>query len=332
MYKVEKIINDIKFHKLYPIYFLMGDEIYFIDLISDYIRKYLLNNEIETFFDQKIFYGKNIDINNLFSILNKLPVIGKYNIVIIKDAQEMSNIECLIEYIKKPILTTILVICYKNKFLDKKHKIYNIINNYGLIFYSKKYNYSEIPKWIRYNVKLMGYYISEEAVYMLKIFFGKNISLLKKELDKLSINLEKGSKINKDIIISSFAINEYYNIYELEKYILERNREKIYKILYFISNNMEKYYFNDILNKIINIYINIMKCFLDINFIKNNNIPSILINNYKNSILEYSLYDVIKIISFLREADMQSKNIELYKLNNIEILKELFFKIFNLNI
>lgn len=326
----DKIIYNIKHKNIHPIYLLMGDEIYYINKILNFIKNNILKNDEERNLDQIILYSKNVkNIDNIFIYLNRYPIISNYNVVIIKDAQYLNKIDNLIKYLYKPIKTTILVLCY-NKFLDKRKKIYKMIKNIGIIFESKKYYQYQIPEWIEKLVTKLEYSITDTAKFILADYLGTNLSYIEKEIEKLIINLPKKSKISEDIIKNNIGINRLYNIYDLQKEILKKNIINIYKIIFYIMKNINRLYMFSILNILIHTFIKILEYHLyKKKILKKIDIPFFLIKNYELGINLYSIQDLLKIITYLKDFDIQCKNINNKIIKDKNILIDFFLKIFN---
>lgn len=323
----KKIINDIKIKKISNIYFLMGDETYYIDIISDFIKKNVLN-EFEKTFNQFIIYGMDSTIENIISYTKRYPLYSKYIIIIVKEAQELSeNIENFFSYVKNPKKSTILVICYKYKFLDKRKKLYKILKKNGIIYESHKHFQYEIPEWINIYVKKKGYYITTKAQLLLSEYLGTNLYFIKNEIEKIIITLPKNGKITTDIIEKSVSINRIYTYSELEKAILEKNTLYVYKIIFFLIKN-QNIYITYIINILFSIFRKLIIYYID-NSSEKQEISKYLIKYYNIGIQNYSLNKIKNIISYLRKEEIKYKGIELYYLNDKEKLKELFFFIFN---
>ena len=203
--KFEQIISSLKKKDYQPIYFLMGDEPYYIDYISDFIIKNILNDS-EKDFNQHIFYAKDSDVNTIISTAKQFPLMSNYTVVVIKEAQDLKKIELFEEYFNNPLSTTILVFCYKNKSIDKRKKFGKNISKKALVFESKKLYENQIPDWIQKFTQQNGYQISIKASYLLNEFLGNNLSKLSNELEKLMIICDKDKEISTDLIEKNIGI------------------------------------------------------------------------------------------------------------------------------
>lgn len=323
----KNIINDIKVKKLSNIYFLMGDEVYYIDIISDYIKNNVLN-EFEKIFNQFIIYGMDSTIIDIISYTKRYPLSSKYIVIIVKEAQELSgNIEEFFSYVKNPKKSTILVLCYKYKFLDKRKKLYKLLKTNGVLYESNKHFQHEIPDWINIYVKNRGYIITKDATILLSEYIGTNLSILRNEIEKIIITLPKNGKITVNIIESSVGISRIYTYSELEKAILEKNTYEVYKIIFFWIKN-QNIYITHILNMLFNLFKKLIIYYID-NKKLEINISKDLIKYYNKGLENYSLNKIQHIISYLRKEEIKYKGIEGYYFNDKENLKEIFLFIFN---
>ena len=201
------LVAAIKKGDFKPIYFLMGEEAYYIDKISDLIENQVLS-EAEKGFNQVILYGRDTSIDDIASKAKRYPMMADYQVLIVKEAQDLSRtIEKLAKYAAHPQPSTILVLNYKNKKLDKRKALYKaIVNGNGVVFESKKLYENQVPKWIRGILKEQGYDILPKAAHMLVEFLGVDLSKLNNELDKLKIVLPRGTQITPEHIEENIGI------------------------------------------------------------------------------------------------------------------------------
>lgn len=332
MKNFEKIIDDLKKKKIKPVYFLMGEEHYFINEISNFIEKNFLN-EKEKYFDQIILYGKDTNIYSIISYCKKYPIIANYNVVIVKEAQFLSKeINKLSSYIENPNPNSLLVLCYKSYFLEK-NDFYKKIITYGVLYISKKIPEYKIFEFIKKQVKKLNLNISNNACFLIKEYLGTNISLIINELKKITIFLPKNSIITSSIVKKHININIKYNYFELQKKIAKKDFIGLSKIFSFFIKNEKDYPIFIILEKLNNFFFILIKYHLFFSFYKKSelykilNIPYFALKDYTFASYFFSLKECIKIISYIREADIFSKKITNVSIKNGKILKELLFKI-----
>ncbi|XOD69580.1 MAG: DNA polymerase III subunit delta [Flavobacteriales bacterium AspAUS03] len=328
----EKIIADLKAKKWKPIYFLMGEEPYYINVISCWIEENLLS-ESEKSFDQIIVYGRYTEIHTILTYARRYPMVGPYTVVIVKEAQQLSrNIEDLITYVENSASSTLLVICYKYKTLDKRKKLYKSIQRHGVLFESKKLYEYQIPAWISTKVNKMGYTITEKAGFLLAEHIGADLSRLASELDKLIITLPKGAEITADNIEGSTGISKTYNHFELQKALANKNSLTAYKIMYHFGKNPKDHPLALILGMLYYFFTQLIKYHSlapteEVHLAKIFNISPYFLKDYIQAAQHYPLRKTVEIISHLRVADAQSKGIESPTTTEQELLKELIFKI-----
>ena len=237
MDEVKQLVTDIQQGNIKPIYFLMGDEPYYIDKISEYIENNILD-EAEKGFNQMVLYGYDADIETIVSNAKRFPMMAERQVIIVKEAQELSRtIEKLTDYATNPQPSTVLVLNYKYKTIDKRKALYKAISKNGLVFESKPLYENKIPDWIRRVLQPKNYTIVPKASQMLVEFLGTDLSKISNELNKLQIILPEGTQITPEHIEQNIGVSKDYNNFELRKAIGERNELKAFKIANYFANN-----------------------------------------------------------------------------------------------
>ena len=194
--QAKKIISDIRKGNIAPVYFLMGEEPYYIDGIADYLEDTILSEE-EKGFNQTILYGKDISVDDIISSAKRYPMMAEKQVIIVKEAQDLSKtIENLVGYVENLQPTTVLVICYKYKKLDARKKLAKAIQKRGILFESKKLYENQVPDWIKRVLAAKGYDITPKAAQMLTEFLGNDLAKVNNELQKLQLILKPGEQIN----------------------------------------------------------------------------------------------------------------------------------------
>lgn len=235
----EQILNDLKNKIYYPVYFLAGEESYYIDEISDYIEDHVLT-DLEKEFNQTIIYGRETDILSIISNAKRYPMMANYQVVIIKEAQDVQNIEELLPYIENPLDSTLLVINYKYKKIDKRKSFFKQVDKIGVLFESKKLYDNQIAGWINSYVREKGYDITPKASAMLTEFLGTSLSKVVNEVSKLIINVPEKAIINDELVERNIGISKDFNIFELQNAIGSKNVLKANQIgNYFAANSKE---------------------------------------------------------------------------------------------
>ena len=221
----ESIMSDLKAGKYASIYLLQGDEPYYIDQISGYIENNALTPD-ERIFNQTVVYGKDTDVRNLDVMARRFPAMAKYQVLIVKEAQDLKKIDDLVYYVQKPQKTTILVLCHKYKTLDKRKKLATLIEKTGVLFTSAKLYENKIPAWIDNYIKGLGLVSNPNSTRLLTEYLGTDLSKISNELDKLAIALPKGATVTPEIIQDNIGISKDYNNFELQNVIARGNVEK----------------------------------------------------------------------------------------------------------
>jgi len=332
MNSIRQIVEDVKNLDVKPIYFLMGEEAYYIDKISDYIEKNLLKEE-EKGFNQMVLYGRDVTVEEIISQAKRYPMMAERQVVIVKEAQDLvRTIEKLVSYAENPQPSTVLVICYKYKSLDKRKKLGKIIAQKGVLFESKKLYENQVGEWISSNLKDRGYEIEPKAVHMLVEFLGTNLAKIDNELEKLSLILASGTKITAVHIEDNIGISKDYNNFELRKAVGEKQYVKANQIINYFAENPKT-------NPLI-MTISLLNSFFTqllmyhglkdkgrINAAKMLKISPYFVSDYQRAAANYPMRKVAQVISYLRDADVKNKGVGASSMTQADILKQLLFKI-----
>ena len=208
----DDILKELRAKQYRPVYYLMGEEPYYLDLIADYITDNILT-ETEKEFNLTVVYGADVDIATVINAAKRYPMMSEHQVVVVKEAQNIRNMEELSYYLQKPLLSTILVICHKHGVLDRRKKLAAEIEKTGVLFESKKVKDAQLPAFITSYMKRKGIDVEPKATAMLADFVGADLSRLTGELEKLIITLPKGhtrvtpEQIEKNIGISKDSLN-----------------------------------------------------------------------------------------------------------------------------
>jgi DNA polymerase-3 subunit delta len=329
----EQIISDLK-NKIYkPIYFLSGDEPYFIDLITKYIHDNVLS-DAEKSFNQTVLYGKEAEIHTVIDTAKRFPMMANHQVVIIKEAQNIKNIDDLIHYVNAPLKSTLLVINYKYKTLDKRKKLYKAINENGILYESKKLYDNEVPGWINGYLKNKNRTINPNAGMLLTEYLGNDLSKIANELEKLIITLPDGEfNITTTHIERNIGISKDYNNFELHKALTQKNVLKANRIVNYFGHNPKDNPFTLTISTLYYFYSKV----LAYHFIKDRrdrkNVAATLkvspyfVGDYEKAAKNYNPQKTVQIISLLREYDLKSKGFNNVSTSHGELLKELVYKI-----
>lgn len=332
MDEVKQIVSDIKAGNIKPIYFLYGEEPYYIDRISEYIEKNVLTEE-ERGFNQMVLYGKEVGIDEIVSNAKRYPMMAQYQVVIIKEGQHLArSIEQLVSYVKNPQHTTVLVVCYKYKKLDKRKNLYKEIKKQGVIFESKKLYENQVSDWLRKVLRTSGYTISNKAAILLVDYLGVDLSKISNELEKLKLALPKNTEITPEHIEEHIGISKDYNNFELKKAIGERNVVKATRIInYFTQNPKDNPFILTI--TLLNSFFTQLLQYHGLTDHSPKNVASVLrinpyfVGEFQTAAKNYPMRKVSQIISHLRVMDLKGKGVGANALPQSDLLKELLVKI-----
>jgi DNA polymerase III subunit delta len=331
----EEIMSDLKNRIFKPVYFLAGEEPYYIDLITNYIEDKVLP-EAEKAFNQMIIYGDDTNIPSIIDTARRFPMMASHQVIIIKEAQSLKKIEDLVIYLEKPLLSTILVFSYKYKTLDKRTKLVKTLETHGVYFESARVRDYLIPGWIERYLMLKGIKTDPSASAMLTEYLGTDLHKIVNELDKLIITLPAGKPvITTSLIEKNIGISKDYNNFELQKAVGERNILKANMIVHYFADNPKD---NPITLSISSLFAYFSKL-LTYHYLtdksKNNVAAALKVNpffvkEYENSATKYNVEKTVQIISLLRTYDLRSKGYNDPGTDPGDLLKELVYKILHL--
>jgi len=334
MDEIVKIINDIKNGNIKPIYFLMGEEPYYIDKLTEYIEDNVLSED-EKGFNQMVLYGRDVSVEDIISNAKRYPMMADRQVVIVKEAQELSRtIEKLESYAENPQPSTVLVIAYKYKTLDKRKKLTKIIDKNGLLFESKKLYENQVAAWISRVLKPKDYSIEPKASAMLVEFLGTDLSRISNELDKLQIILPKGTVINPNHIEENIGFSKDFNVFEFRKAIGDRNQLQAYRIADHFAQNKKEYPMVLTTGMVFSFFSQVLQ-YHGLKDKNPKNVASVLkinpyfVKDYDVALKNYPMKKVSSIVATLRDIDVKSKGVGANQLHESDLLKEMLVKIFN---
>ena len=334
MDEVLKIINNIKNGNFKPIYFLMGEEPYYIDILADYIEQNALSEE-EKGFNQTVYYGRDVSIEDIVLTAKRYPMMAERQVVIIKEAQDLARtIDKLESYALNPMPSTILVFCYKYKSLDKRKKMTKLIDKVGVLYESKKLYENQVGDWIKRVLSAKGYSIEPKANAMLVEFLGNDLSKINNELEKLQIILPKNSMITPKHIEENIGFSKDFNNFELLNALGSRNQLKAFQIVQYFSDNQKANPLTLTLSSLFGFFIKILK-YHGLKDRNPNNVASVLgvspyfLKDYDLALKNYPMKKVSQIVTTLRTIDVKSKGVGANALPQSDLLKEMLYKIFN---
>ena len=329
----EEVLRELHSKQYRPVYYLMGEEPYYIDLIADYITDNVLT-ETEKEFNLTVVYGADVDIATVINAAKRYPMMSEYQVVVVKEAQAIRNMDELSYYLRQPLRSTILVFCHKHGALDRRKKLAAEIEKVGLLFESKKLKEAQLPAFITNYLKRKGVDIEPKATAMLAEFVGTDLSRLSGELEKLIITLEKNStRITPEQIERNIGISKDYNNFELRTALVEKDVLKANKIVKYFEENPKTNPIQMTLSLLFGFFSNLMLAYYAPEK-SEQGVAAFLglktpwqSREYLAAMRRYSGVKTMQIIGEIRYTDARSKGVGNSSLSDGDLLRELVFKI-----
>lgn len=328
----EDIIKDISNRKFAPVYFLQGDEPYFIDIIVDKLMTEVLD-EMQKAFNLNVLYGKDAEIGTIDNMARRFPMGAEYTMVVVKEAQNLTKIEDLVYYATNPSDSSILIIAYKYKKLDSRKKLSKALAKKGVLFTAEKIYDNKIPKWIQNYLNSKNISIEPSAAVILTEYLGNDLAKISNELDKLIITLPEGeNRIISEHIEKNIGISKDYNNFELTKALAKKNILKANRIIQYFGDNQKLNNINQTISALFYFFSKV----LALHFMQNpssREIASVLqinpffVGDYQLAAKNFSKAKTVEIISILRDFDLKSKGYNNPSVPPEELLQEMIFRI-----
>ncbi len=328
----DSIMADLRARKYSPIYYLMGEESYYIDKISDFIEENVLTPE-ERDFNQTVMYGSDVTVGSIVETARRYPMMAEHQVVIVKEAQKLKALEPLEKYAQKPQSSTILVFCHKYGKIDGRKKVFTEIAKTGVIFESKKLKDRELVPFIRKYLQAKGASIDPKSEQIIADSIGADLNRLTGELDKVLIALpENDKRVTPEVVEKQIGVSKDFNTFELRDAIVNRNAFKANQIANYFDMNPKAGSFYQILPMLFNYFQNLMIAF----YCPQKGSPEAVakwldmkniwaVKDYMTGMRNYSGMKVMQIISKIREIDAKSKGIDNPNTPSGELMKELIF-------
>lgn len=333
MVTFEQIVTEIKARKYRPVYLFMGDEPYYIDELTNMLTETVLPEE-ERDFNQSILYGMETNVTAVITMARSYPMMSDHQLIVIKEAQNLSKIEELEVYVKNPLKSTILVLNYKGGSLDKRKKLYAEIDKNGAIFESKKIPEYKIPAFITSYILSKGLSIDQKSAQMLSDYLGNDLSKLTNEIAKLLIAIPPGQmRITADLIEENIGISKDFNNFELLNAIINKNIFKVNQIADYFEKNPKNNPMIMTMSVLFNFFSNLMICYWAKNKTEQGLASELGLRNpyqakdYVIALKNYNAFKCMEIIGLLRIYDAKSKGVDNNSAPDGELLKELLYKI-----
>lgn len=336
---VKKILSDLKARKFKPVYFLQGEESYFIDVISDYIEAHALS-EAEKGFNQVVVYGKDVAMATVLTHARRFPMMSEFQVVLVKEAQEIQDLnkeigaKLLLEYLKQPVPSTILVFCHKHKTLDKRRELGKNIDKLTTSVLAKKLYDNQLPDFVSEYARDKQLIIEDRAVLAICEFVGNDLNRIVNEINKLMISLHPGESITAERVLAQVGISKEYNIFELQKAILQKDSLTVAKIVNYVEANTKK---NPMIPMVAFLYSFFSKLLLaaqatdksEKGLASTLKVSPYAIRDYSLALRQYPPIKILDNISLLKEADLKLKGVNSGAANEGQILRELVYRLMN---
>lgn len=352
MKEVDQLLLDLKRKIFKPVYFLSGEEPYYIDIVSDYIENNALD-EADREFNQTVVYGKDTDLGTILGLAKQFPMMSDHQVVIVKEAQNIKElskksgadedegsakapsnnaVQAFLNYLKAPLTSTILVFCFKYKTVDKRSAIGKALQKQSVYIESNKLYDSKLPEWIGNYVKEKNYSINPKAAFMLSEFLGNDLSKISNEINKLFINLKGGSEITAELVQDNIGISKEFNVFELQNALGNKDILKANQIISYFAANEKEHPMVMLMSSLFNYYSKILK----FHFLHDKSkfaaaqalgVNPYFVDGYMRAAGNYSTTKLKLIFGYLKEYDLKSKGVNNSSLNSGALMKELMFKI-----
>ncbi|MCA6073332.1 DNA polymerase III subunit delta [Fulvivirga sedimenti] len=331
-----QILNDLKKGSYSPVYFLQGDEPYYIDLISRFIEVNVIPKEQQGF-NLTILYGNDVTVSDVLNNARRYPMMAERQVVLVKEAQNISDLnrengqDQLIHYLEHPVPSTVLVFCHKNKTLDGRKALAKVMKKKSAFLDSKKIYDNQVPAWIEQYVTQRGFRVSPAARMMLSESIGNNLERLTNEIEKILINYIDPVEIDVDMVDKYVGISKEYNAFALQDAILKKDIVKAFKIVaYFAANTRQ----NPVIPTIAVLYSLFSKLLVVHAQIRRKEkvdlgsygVRGYFLRDYQEAAQRYSVNQVVRNLHFIRMADLHCKGVG-SQTSDGEELKELVAKL-----
>ncbi len=333
----KEILTNLKAGKFDPVYVLQGEETFYIDMIADYIEAHAIQDS-ERSFNQVIVYGKDVTVAAILTNARRFPMMAPRQLVIVREAQDIPDLQkdmgskLMLDYITKPVPSTILVLCHKYKPLDKRRKLGEKVAQLTTCATFKKTYENQLPTFVLEYLKVKGFKIDDAAVGVLCEYVGNDLNRLANEIDKVLIAVSKGETISADNVMSQVGISREYNIFELQKALIQKDSFLAGKIVNYFESNTKK---NPVIPLVAFLYSFFSKLLVastasdrsDKGLVSLLKINPFAVKDYSAALQRYGTSKIIDNISCLKKADLKLKGVNSGSESEGQILKELVFRL-----
>jgi DNA polymerase-3 subunit delta len=331
------ILHDLRNKKFAPVYFLQGEEPFYIDLICDYIEVHTLS-ESEKSFNQVVVYGKDVQVHTILTHAKRFPMMADRQVVIVKEAQDIvdlqkeSGAKLLLDYLVKPLSTTVLVLCHKHKTLDKRKELGKRVEQLAIAPNFKKPYESQLPEFITQYSAEKKIKIDDTGIRILCEYVGNNLSRMANEIDKLTIGHDYSKPIGADQIMAVVGISREYNVFELQKALIAKDVLLLAKITSYFESNTKRNPMMPMVSFLFSFFSKLLVASALSDKSEKSLIAALKISpyaakDYQRALQSYSLQKLAQIITMIKETDLKFKGVNVGSENEGQVFKELVFRI-----
>lgn len=325
---IEKILRDWKNKRFAPVYWLEGEEEYYIDKLVDYAEHNILP-ESEATFNLSVLYGRDTNWADVINACRRYPMFAEMQVVIVKEAQYLREIDKLEAYVQNPLSSTVLIVAYKEKKLDARTKFYKLLKQHATVFTTKKMKDEALPGWVNETVNSMGYTITPKANALLTEHIGNDLNRIENEIEKIFINLKGRKSITEEDIEQFVGISKEYNVFELQSAMANKDFPKAMKIVQYFEANPKAASIQQVLPLLYTFFSKVYMIFgvsAEADIAGQIGVPSFYISDYKNAAKIHGFGGIKKILILLHQYNLKSIGINTVPLEDGELMKELVVK------
>jgi len=326
----EKIITDLKKGQIKPVYWLEGEEGYFIDSVIDFAEHNILS-ESEAGFNLTIFYGRDTAWPDVINACRRYPMFSEKQVVIIKEAQDLKGIEKLESYVEKPLASTLLFVAYKGKRVDGRTKLAKLLKEKAVLMSTKKMYDSALPEWTSELVKQKGYTITKKALFLLIDHIGNDLGRLNNEVGKLALNLKDRKQITEDEIEKYVGVSKEFNVFELQQAIAQRDLYKAVRIVQYFGSNPKAAPLQLVFPSLYNFFSKVQVVYTVSSKDEKTvatalGVNAFFVRDYISTSTKYSYNEIEKLLLLLYEYNLRNLGVNDANTDDAELLKEMVVK------
>jgi len=335
----KKILTELKARKYAPVYFLQGEETYYIDLISDYVQEHVLS-EAERGFNQVVVYGKDVTMATILTHARRFPMMSERQVVIVKEAQDIQDLnkdtgsKLLLDYLTKAVPSTVLVFCHKNKSLDKRRELGKKVDQLAVTLTTKKVYDNQLPEFVHEYAKDRKISIDDRGIQAICEFVGNDLHRLTNEIEKLVISLPPGETITAERVMSQVGVSKEYNIFELQKAILHKDSLQANRIVNYFESNTKRNPMIPVVAFLFSFFSKVLAASQaadksEKGLASELRVSPYAVRDYSLALRNFPLPKILENISSLKEADLKLKGVNSGSATEGQIFRELVWRLIN---